>query len=222
MLPLLCLQGLPFQLYPRPSCDRFTLGSGNIERYLTTWKERFSDSFSKNMFERREAILELLDAFDMPYNNMQKIFKMMVYFDFKPVCWKDETYRKKNYLDWVNIFHLWLECHPIFRMLLLARTKITNVIFWGISLMLCRTWLNKKKQKTRKCLHFDTENEYWLRRSSELSIDVAEKKTASRIWICSKFNVMTCKADLATENCITLLIVEFSSAKRNINMIRRN
>ena len=78
-----------FKAYRCPSFDDFIKRAYELERYLTTCKERVKHVFSKNLYQLRKTLFDKLDPLNIPYSDDQKFFKNMALFDFKcrtPSC----------------------------------------------------------------------------------------------------------------------------------------
>ena len=72
--------------YRCPSCDQFIKRVHDLDRHLTTCKERVKHVFPKNIYDLRETLFDKLDSFSILYSNDKRLFMNMVIFDFESVC----------------------------------------------------------------------------------------------------------------------------------------
>ena len=82
--------------YRFPSCDQLINEAGNLERHLTTCKERNKHIFPKNVYQLRETLFEKLDYFSSAFTDNQVQFILSTIFDFESICVEDENF---NYLE---------------------------------------------------------------------------------------------------------------------------
>ena len=67
----------------RPSCNECINRAPNLEWPLTTWKERVKLVFPKYASHLRETLIDILDSFNIPHSDNQKLFKNMAKFAFE-------------------------------------------------------------------------------------------------------------------------------------------
>ena len=84
------------KVYRFPLCDQLINEAGNLERHLTTCKERNKHFFPKNVYQLRETLFEKLDSFSSAFTDNQVQFIMSTIFDFESICVEDENL---NYLE---------------------------------------------------------------------------------------------------------------------------
>ena len=76
------------------TCDTFFSKTGNLEWHLVTCSERMKHICPKNVYQLREILFDKLDAYKIPYNEEQKLFKNLVVFDFESICVKENSYKE--------------------------------------------------------------------------------------------------------------------------------
>ena len=72
-----------FQSFRCPNCDTFFNRTFNLERHLTTCRERMKKVYPKNVYQIRETLFDKLDSFGIKYTSGQKLFKNLAIFDFE-------------------------------------------------------------------------------------------------------------------------------------------
>ena len=65
-----------------------------MEQHLVTCSDRVKHIYPKNLYELRETFFEKLAAFNIPYRNEQKLFKISAKFDFGSICVKENSYKQ--------------------------------------------------------------------------------------------------------------------------------
>ena len=91
-----------FKAYRCPSYEKFINKAGNLERHLTTFKERIKHVFPKNVYQLREILFDKLDSFKIPYSDDQELFKNMAIFDFEPICVQEDKFRDVATMTWIG------------------------------------------------------------------------------------------------------------------------
>ena len=61
-----------FQAFRGPNCDIFFSRAFNLERDLTTCRERVTNVYPRNVFQIREALFEKSDSFSIKYTSEEK------------------------------------------------------------------------------------------------------------------------------------------------------
>ena len=90
------------QSFPCPNCDTFFNRTFNLERHLTTCSERVKNVYPRNVYQIRETLFDKLDSFTIKYTSEQKLFKILVKFDFESFCVQEETFRDTNTTTWIG------------------------------------------------------------------------------------------------------------------------
>ena len=91
-----------FKAFRCITCDTFFSKTGNLERNLVTCSDRVKHIYPKNVYKLRETLFEKLDAFNIPYENEQKSFKNLAFFDFESICVKEESYKQTETTTWIG------------------------------------------------------------------------------------------------------------------------
>ena len=91
-----------FKAFRCTTCDTFFSKTGNLERHLVSCSDRVKHICPKNVYELREALFEKLDAFNIPYQNGQKLFKNLAIFDFESICVNVESYKQTETATWIG------------------------------------------------------------------------------------------------------------------------
>ena len=91
-----------FKAFRCTTCDTFFPKAGNLERHLVTCSDRDSHIYPKIIYELRETLLEKLDAFNIPYENEQKMFKNLAIFDFESIFVKEDSYKQTETTTWIG------------------------------------------------------------------------------------------------------------------------
>ena len=89
-----------FKFFRCSTCDTIFSKTGNLERHLITFDERFKHIYSKNVYQLRETLFEKLDSFNIPYREDQKLFENSGIFHFESICVKEETYEETETTNW--------------------------------------------------------------------------------------------------------------------------
>ena len=84
------------------TCDTIFSKTGNLERHLITCSERVKYIYSKNVYQLRETLFEMLDSFNNPFREDQRLFRNLAIFDFAYVCVKEETYKETETTKWIG------------------------------------------------------------------------------------------------------------------------
>ena len=82
-----------FHFFRCPNCDNFFNKTFNLERHLTTRRERVKNVYPWNVYQIRETLFHKLDSFGIKYTSERKIFKNSAIFDFESICVQEETFR---------------------------------------------------------------------------------------------------------------------------------
>ena len=69
---------------------------------MVTCSDRIKNIYPKNVYELRETLFEKLDAFNIPYNNEQKLFRNLAIFDFESICVKEDSYKQTEKTTWIG------------------------------------------------------------------------------------------------------------------------
>ena len=91
-----------FKTFRCTTRDTFFSKTGNLERQLVTCSDRVKHIYPKNVFELRETLFEMLDAFNIPYGKEQKLFKNLAIFDFDSIFVKEESYKQTETTTWIG------------------------------------------------------------------------------------------------------------------------
>ena len=91
-----------FKAFRCTTCDTFFSKMGILERYLVTCSDRIKHIYPKNVYELRKTLFEMLDAFNIPYKNEQKLFKNLAIFDFESICVKENSYKQTETTTWIG------------------------------------------------------------------------------------------------------------------------
>ena len=91
-----------FQSFRCPNCDTFFNRTFNLERNLTTCRERVKNVYARNVYQVRETLFDKLDSFGIKYTSEKKLFKSLAIFDFESICVQEETFRKTNTTTWIG------------------------------------------------------------------------------------------------------------------------
>ena len=92
-----------FEAYRCPSCGQLIKNAGNLERHLTTCKERVRQFFHKNVYQFRETLFDKLDTFGFSYTDNQKLPTNMAIFYFESICLADENFKVAKTTTWIGI-----------------------------------------------------------------------------------------------------------------------
>ena len=91
-----------FQAFRCPNCDTFFNRTFNLERPLTTCRERVKNVYPKNVHQIRETLFDKLDSFGMKYTSQQKLFKNLAIFDFESICVHEESFWETKTTTWIG------------------------------------------------------------------------------------------------------------------------
>ena len=91
-----------FRTYRCPLCDQFIGGAPNLERHLTTCKERLKHVLPVNVYQMLERLFDKLDSFRIPYSDDQKLSENMAIFDFESNCVQEDKFRDTNFPTWIS------------------------------------------------------------------------------------------------------------------------
>ena len=91
-----------FKAYRCPSCDAFIKKAYDLERYLTTCREKVKYVFQNNVYQLRETLFDKLDSFKIPDSDDQKLFKNMVIFGSEPICVQEDKFRVTRTSTWIG------------------------------------------------------------------------------------------------------------------------
>ena len=91
-----------FQSCRCPNCDTFFNRTFNLERNLTTCRERVKNVSPRNVNQIRETLFDKLDSFGIKYRSEKKLFKNLAIFDFESICVQEETFRDTITTTWLG------------------------------------------------------------------------------------------------------------------------
>ena len=91
-----------FQSFRSPNCDTFFNRTFNLERNLTTCKERVKNVYPRNVYQVRETFFDKLDSFGITFTSEQKLLKKLAIFDFESICVQDETLTHTSTTTWIG------------------------------------------------------------------------------------------------------------------------
>ena len=91
-----------FKSFRCSTCDTIVSKTGHSERPLIIFSERVKQIYPKNVYQSSETLLEMLDSFNFPYREDQKLFKKLAVFDFESFCDKEETYEETETTKWIG------------------------------------------------------------------------------------------------------------------------
>ena len=89
-----------FKTFRCTTRDTLFSKTGNLERHLVICSDRVKHLYPNNVFELRQTLFEMLDAFNNPYRNEQKLFKNLAIFDFDSNCVKEGSYKQTETTTW--------------------------------------------------------------------------------------------------------------------------
>ena len=70
---------------------------------MVTFSDRVEHIYPKNVYELRETLFEMLDAFNIPYRSEQKLFRNLAIFDFESICVKEaNSYNQTETTTWIQ------------------------------------------------------------------------------------------------------------------------
>ena len=75
-----------FQSFRCLICDTFFNRTFNLERHLTTCKERVKNVYPKNVYQTQETLFDKLNSFGIEYTNERTYFKKLAIFDIESIC----------------------------------------------------------------------------------------------------------------------------------------
>ena len=94
-----------FKAFGCPTCETYFQRTGNLERHLVRCKERVKHIHPKNVYQLRETLFDTLDSFDLQNTDDQKLFGILVVFDFESICRPEEKSKTpRRRLGLVNMF----------------------------------------------------------------------------------------------------------------------
>ena len=92
-----------FKAFRCTTCGTFFSKTGNLERHLVTCSNRVKHIYPKNVYDLRETLFGKLDAFNIPYRNDEKLFKILAKFDFESICDNEaNSYKQTETTTWIR------------------------------------------------------------------------------------------------------------------------
>ena len=91
-----------FQSFRCPNFDTFFNRTFNLERHLTTCRERVKTVYPRNLYQIRETLFDKLDSFGINYTSERKLFINLAVFDFESICVQEESFRDTNTTTWIG------------------------------------------------------------------------------------------------------------------------
>ena len=91
-----------FKAFRCPTCDTNFQKSGNLERHLVRCSERVKHIYPKNVYQLRETLFDKLDSFGIKYTDDQKLFTILVVFDFESICIPEEKFKNTETTTWIG------------------------------------------------------------------------------------------------------------------------
>ena len=79
-----------FKAYRCNTCDAF-FSKTNPGRNLVSCSARVTHIYPKSVYELRATLFQKLDAFNIPYEDEQKLLKNMAMFDFESISDKEDS-----------------------------------------------------------------------------------------------------------------------------------
>ena len=89
-----------FKAYGCPSCDQFIIRAHDLERHLTTCKERVKHVIPKNVNQLRETLFDKRDSFGKTYTDDQN--KSMENFDFESISVQEDNIHDTDTTTWTS------------------------------------------------------------------------------------------------------------------------
>ena len=92
-------------LFPKPDVARHVINLlekfGNLDKHLTTCKERIKHIFLKHVYQLLQTLFDQLDSLGILHTDNQKLFDNRLSFDLNQSVWKVkfQAYRN-NDMDW--------------------------------------------------------------------------------------------------------------------------
>ena len=91
-----------FQAFHCPNCYTFFNRTFNLERHLTTCRERVKNVYRRNVYQIRKTPFDKLDSFGIRYASQQKLFKNLAIFDFESICVQEESFKDTKTTTWIG------------------------------------------------------------------------------------------------------------------------
>ena len=91
-----------FKTFRCTTCDTILSKTGNLERHLVLCSDRVNHIYPKNVYELRETLFEKLDAFNIPFENEQKLFMNLAIFEFASICVEEDSYKQTETTAWIG------------------------------------------------------------------------------------------------------------------------
>ena len=85
-----------------PNCDTFFNRTFNLERHLTTCRERVKNVYPKNVYQTQGTLFDRLDSFGIEYTHEQALFKNLAIFDFESICVQEESFKDTDTTKWIG------------------------------------------------------------------------------------------------------------------------
>ena len=83
--------------YRCPSCDQFNQ-AGNLERNFSNMQKQTWTRFPKNVYQLPETLFDKLYSFVTNYRDIQKLIKILSWYDLESICVLGDKIRDADFL----------------------------------------------------------------------------------------------------------------------------
>ena len=223
-----------FRSFCCPNCDTFFNRTFNLERHLNTCGKRLKNVYPKNVYQTQETLFDNLDSFGIEYTNDQTLFTNVAIFNFESIYVQEESFKDTDTTKWIGKhipISVSISSNLVKEPIFLCNSDPHDLVTFFIGALENSALQSKAILKN---LIFDIETtikiklgsilekltqRHNLREQTHLDDCDHENCTSTQFLQIQKKELIALQEDLECY-CNVLLILSFSSAKYDLNLIK--
>ena len=222
-----------FKAFRCASCDTSSQKTGNLERHFVRCSERAKHIYPKNAYQLRGTLFDKPDSFDIQDTDDQKLFNILVVFDFESICIPEEKYKNTEMTSWIGKdvpISVSISSHLIVIAIFLCNSNPRELVESLATEIKAQMKLNflevETAIKSKLTRTLDSLGERLCRNQQVFEFedqcfeDDNEEKDASTQLLQMKKNQLIELQEHLERYCNVLPVLGFNSAKYDINLIK--